>query len=644
MAVISSIQIDTKSAQKSIAELEKELQETNEQLRNVDVNSEAFTDLQKKAAAAKGQLDKINQTTDALSKGFQGFGENLAKVTGGISGGITAATAAMQLMGIENENVMAGIAKLQQLMAFTQGISSLKDLGSGFSSLIPVMKSVVGGLNGVKGALIGTGIGAIAVAVGVLISRWDELTEKLNEFVGVSKDVNVVTAAMEGFLAGLKQTVIAVGNAIVQYIKTPFETVINAVKAFSEESGSIYDKIKAAGNAAAKTIKDNAQDVVDEFAEVGTKASTAYNDSVAEQDQKAQDERTAAAVKAAEDRAKKVAEAEKAAREKAQKEYSAEEEALQIEEEKNKRLELSEEEAYNRQMEIEQRRLENIKKLYGEESLEYERQLTTMYNLKKQYDEKMQGDGSSETSEEAQPEDPVLKQLQDRAKAYEESLVTEEEMLKRRMELIEQYHQQGLLSEQEYQSLLAQVQQESEENQMATLTALQQQKLEVFSQFSKTFQDACSAITDNLDENNEEQFKAIKAFQIASATMQTIEGAIGAYMGASSNPGLNAIPVVGPALAIAMGVTNAAIVTASGIANIRKIASQQFNSNSSSAASASMSAGATASTITPPTQYSQAVEGVNIEEGVTDSKVYVVESDIQAVGNKVNVQETENRY
>lgn len=644
MAVISSIQIDTKSAQKSIAELEKELQETNEQLRNVDVNSEAFTDLQKKAAAAKGQLDKINQTTDALSKGFQGFGENLAKVTGGISGGITAATAAMQLMGIENENVMAGIAKLQQLMAFTQGISSLKDLGSGFSSLIPVMKSVVGGLNGVKGALIGTGIGAIAVAVGVLISRWDELTEKLNEFVGVSKDVNVVTAAMEGFLAGLKQTVIAVGNAIVQYVKTPFETVINAVKAFSEESGSIYDKIKAAGNAAAKTIKDNAQDVVDEFAEVGTKASTAYNDSVAEQDQKAQDERTAAAVKAAEDRAKKVAEAEKAAREKAQKEYSAEEEALQIEEEKNKRLELSEEEAYNRQMEIEQRRLENIKKLYGEESLEYERQLTTMYNLKKQYDEKMQGDSSSETSEEAQPEDPVLKQLQDRAKAYEESLVTEEEMLKRRMELIEQYHQQGLLSEQEYQSLLAQVQQESEENQMATLTALQQQKLEVFSQFSKTFQDACSAITDNLDENNEEQFKAIKAFQIASATMQTIEGAIGAYMGASSNPGLNAIPVVGPALAIAMGVTNAAIVTASGIANIRKIASQQFNSNSSSAASASMSAGATASTITPPTQYSQAVEGVNIEEGVTDSKVYVVESDIQAVGNKVNVQETENRY
>ncbi len=644
MAVISSIQIDTKSAQKSIAELEKELQETNEQLRNVDVNSEAFTDLQKKAAAAKGQLDKINQTTDALSKGFQGFGENLAKVTGGISGGITAATAAMQLMGIENENVMAGIAKLQQLMAFTQGISSLKDLGSGFSSLIPVMKSVVGGLNGVKGALIGTGIGAIAVAVGVLISRWDELTEKLNEFVGVSKDVNVVTAAMEGFLAGLKQTVIAVGNAIVQYVKTPFETVINAVKAFSEESGSIYDKIKAAGNAAAKTIKDNAQDVVEEFAEVGTKASTAYNDSVAEQDQKAQDERTAAAVKAAEDRAKKVAEAEKAAREKAQKEYSAEEEALQIEEEKNKRLELSEEEAYNRQMEIEQRRLENIKKLYGEESLEYERQLTTMYNLKKQYDEKMQGDSSSETSEEAQPEDPVLKQLQDRAKAYEESLITEEEMLKRRMELIEQYHQQGLLSEQEYQSLLAQVQQESEENQMATLTALQQQKLEVFSQFSKTFQDACSAITDNLDENNEEQFKAIKAFQIASATMQTIEGAIGAYMGASSNPGLNAIPVVGPALAIAMGVTNAAIVTASGIANIRKIASQQFNSNSSSAASASMSAGATASTITPPTQYSQAVEGVNIEEGVTDSKVYVVESDIQAVGNKVNVQETENRY
>lgn len=57
MAVISSIQIDTKSASKSIADLEKELAETNEQLKQVDINSDAFTDLQKKAASVQGQLN-----------------------------------------------------------------------------------------------------------------------------------------------------------------------------------------------------------------------------------------------------------------------------------------------------------------------------------------------------------------------------------------------------------------------------------------------------------------------------------------------------------------------------------------------------------------------------------------------------------
>lgn len=80
MAVTSIIKIDTKSAQKSVADLERDLQEVNEQLRNVAIGSDAFNALQKKAAECKGQIDQFNRTTDTLSKGFQGWGENAAKV------------------------------------------------------------------------------------------------------------------------------------------------------------------------------------------------------------------------------------------------------------------------------------------------------------------------------------------------------------------------------------------------------------------------------------------------------------------------------------------------------------------------------------------------------------------------------------
>lgn len=655
MAVISSIQIDTSSASKSIADLEKELQETNEQLKQVDINSDAFKDLQKKAANAKGQLDRINQTTDAISKGFQGFGENLAKVTGGISGGITAATAAMQLMGVENENVMEGIAKLQQLMAFTQGISGLKDLGSGFKGLLPTLKSVVGGLNGVKGALIGTGIGAAVVAIGLLIANWDKLTKALNDFIGVGEDVNVVTAAFSGALEGLKQTALAVGNAVVQYIKTPFESVINGFQTFASTDGSLWEKVKAGVKAGVETVKDNAQDVVGEFKEIGDKAAEGFNNSVNEQNTKAEAERKAEeeakqkeAEKLAAERARKIEEARQKARKKAQDAYNEVEVALQIEEEKNKRLEQTDEESYQKQLDIENRRLENIKRLYGEQSLEYEKQLTRIYDLTKDYQDKLNeaNNNSEGDTSETPTEDPVIQQLKDRATAYEESLVTEAEKLEQRRQLIESYHEQGLIDEQTYQTLLTEYQKDAEEQRISNQTALQERKLSNFDFFANTFQDLCSAITDNLSEEDEKQFEAIKAFQIASATVQTIQGAIGAYMGASSNPGLNAIPVVGPALAIAMGVTNAAIVTASGIANIRKIASQKFNgsgtASSASAASSSMSSAATS--ITTPQQYSTAVEGAEIESSISDSKVYVVESDIQAVGNKVNVQETENRY
>jgi Zn-dependent protease len=129
-----------------------------------------------------------------------------------------------------------------------------------------------------------------------------------------------------------------------------------------------------------------------------------------------------------------------------------------------------------------------------------------------------------------------------------------------------------------------------------------------------------------MDEADEKQRKAMLAFQAASIVTSTISGAIMAYTGAASNEGLNGIPVVGPAIAQATGITNMIAVIASGAAQLANLRSK---GNSDSATLSGVSAAVATNTLTTPTQYSSAIEGANIEESITDTKVYVVESDIQ---------------
>lgn len=122
--------------------------------------------------------------------------------------------------------------------------------------------------------------------------------------------------------------------------------------------------------------------------------------------------------------------------------------------------------------------------------------------------------------------------------------------------------------------------------------------------------------------------------QISAATIQMLVGITTALSGAFTTK-------TGP-WDIALAVIQATSIAAAGAAQITQIAKTKYDSNGSSASSIASSAAS--SIITPPTQYSAAVEGVEIESSIADSRVYVVESDIQQTGSRVSVQETENRY
>lgn len=144
------------------------------------------------------------------------------------------------------------------------------------------------------------------------------------------------------------------------------------------------------------------------------------------------------------------------------------------------------------------------------------------------------------------------------------------------------------------------------------------------------------ALADEQDTQTKEGFEQQKKFQIAAATMNMLGGVISAWTSAM-NPANAWMTIWGQ---IAMGAASTAMILATGIMQIQKIKQQQFNGGGASASPSGSAMGS----VVAPVQYTQDVQGAEIEGAIKDSKVYVVESDITGTQNKVDVAESEARY
>jgi len=146
------------------------------------------------------------------------------------------------------------------------------------------------------------------------------------------------------------------------------------------------------------------------------------------------------------------------------------------------------------------------------------------------------------------------------------------------------------------------------------------------------------------EENAEKNAVKIKALRIASATIETITGAISAYM--------MSVSTMPPPFGMIIGAINAATVTAAGIANIAKIkATKVGNSDSSGGSSPSVStsgASVSAPTYTPEIQQTTIATGASQEQTLNsmaqDQKVYILSSDLQADENARKVQVADTSF
>ena len=148
-----------------------------------------------------------------------------------------------------------------------------------------------------------------------------------------------------------------------------------------------------------------------------------------------------------------------------------------------------------------------------------------------------------------------------------------------------------------------------------------------------------NALSQEQDVSTEKGFEQQKKLQIAATIMNMLSGIMSAWTSAMS-PANSWMTLPGQ---IAMGTVTSAMIAGVGGAQIAKIKSQTMNSAMASGA-INPSASAIGTTIMPPVQYSNAVQGASTEGAIQSQKVIVTESDIVGTINKVEVQQSENTY
>lgn len=237
-------------------------------------NSNEFRVAAQRVAELKDQFSEFNNTVQAFNpdnkfQSFIGVARGAANAVQGVAG-------AMTVLGADSETAQVAIARLQGLMAFTDALGSVNDIKESFgdfksvisSSIQPLIEYVTTNrtLSTVNGqvavsttaastatkvfrtALISTGIGAIIVALGLLVANLDKVGEALGFTTQAQKDYN---ETLEDYKKEATNSITKINE-----VKTAFDLaksgVISkdeALKKYNDSLGDAFGKTNSLGEA-----------------------------------------------------------------------------------------------------------------------------------------------------------------------------------------------------------------------------------------------------------------------------------------------------------------------------------------------------------------------------------------------------------
>lgn len=623
---------ENNAATTSVKELRKELKAQKDAMLSAEEGTKEYNDALQKAAGIQHTLKEQMEEVNASAMDFGQIAGNVVKATGGIVAGFQAAKATMNLFGIENEAVLESLEKMQNLMAITQAIPALDDGVKAFKRLGLSIKAAAASMSGLKKAIISTGLGALVVALGLIIANFDKISAWLDEITGQTDFLGTVGDAVIGGLnaawAGLVQTLKAVGNAIVTYVTAPFKSVWDAIQAYTSTEGGFVDKLKAAGSAMKNGFVSEWKDVGNDFKEIGVVSANAYQEGFNKNRAKRLAKNVEEAKEIGDARGKAKAEAEEAAYKKRLAQIDSQQRAEML---ALQSLGLGYEEYVNQKQALEdkftQKRIEALKDILATEKGLTEQEISDLQSelisLQDSLYKKPEKTSGTTTTTTDTPEDGAVSTAKQISEAINASALALNDFS----------------DNPAWGNILKNV---------ATLAAnwdSLQEKIKdgegftAYAQIAATAFGAVAQMMNGLaaeqDTSNKEGFESSKKFQIAGATMSMFAGIASAW--ASS---MQLGPIVGPIL----GASLSAMMLATGIAQIAKIKKTQFGGGgNASGSSATPNAGAVNSVIAP-VQYTSDVQGASIEGAIKDTRVYVTEGDISSTQKKVDVAESEARF
>jgi hypothetical protein len=141
----------------------------------------------KRAAELKDRIGDAKATIEAFDPDakFKAFGQSIQ----GVAGAFAATQGALALVGVESAEVEKQLLKVQGALALSEGLNTVLSSIDGFKNLGLVIKTnvlsafasmkaaAISAFTTMRGALIATGVGAFAIALGLIVANFDAIKE-----------------------------------------------------------------------------------------------------------------------------------------------------------------------------------------------------------------------------------------------------------------------------------------------------------------------------------------------------------------------------------------------------------------------------------------------------------------------------------
>jgi hypothetical protein len=252
--IIFDTEVKVGSSVGSVKSLKAELRAVTNELGNLEEGSAAFVAAAQKAGQLKDKISDVKNVVNAFNPEakFKALGD----AVGIAANGFAAVQGAMALMGSESEDLNKVIAKTQGAIALATGLNGLLGMKDAFGVLKltsvttfnQIRTSAIAAFSTLKGAMAATGIGALVVALGYLVTKFietsaanEEATKKEKEYAEETKKTKEATdekvRSIELEIIAIQNKTNAAGANLInaKAEKAVLEEQINAAKLHNAE-------------------------------------------------------------------------------------------------------------------------------------------------------------------------------------------------------------------------------------------------------------------------------------------------------------------------------------------------------------------------------------------------------------------------